>query len=1602
MIFMKMTKRLLAMLLALAVVFTGLAGTLSTQAATAFTSWTDVEQPIYHLGLENVSVVDGNYAHYRYFAQEFVPQASTLGGAKLALNLTAGAATVHMELRSEVNGTALATANTNIVSKGNGVHWYDISLGEVVNVTSGNVYYLVYWLTARDASAVCITHGKGMANPEHPAYVWTMADGGAVTFTKNNIVAGFELITTQVSTDATPSTPSTPSIPDGPFTEWAQEGAPVSHLGLSTAQPTDGNWVNYGYIAQEFVPEKAEIYGASVAVNLTQGNATFHVEIRSEVNGEALAANDVTVTSKGNARHWYDLPLKSKLTVTPNQKYYLVYYLTARDPASVCVVYGSDLGAGGAVHPGYIWKMATGGDVNFDAGAKYLVYCFKVHHNRLTPPTNEELAGDVDNLIFNLPALEDIKLEDEVVIAAARAAYEALTDEQKALVAEYQHLEACEAKIAELKAIAEKEAADKAAAKVVIDQIAALTKGNTEAIAAAREAYEALTDAQKQLVTNLARLEEMEKPAFEGTYGEVNGDEKINSADALEILKSVVGKVDLNEMQIEAADVNDDGKVGADDALMILQYVVGKLQYFPAEENDPAFLQKQAEAIDAKIDAIGEVTAENYKDKTAAITAARRAYDDAKKDVKNLVTKLSVLEAAEEKWAEFKAIDDAKVPQPEDPANPEIEEGYQAIPQLQNVSGYATPVAPVENDLSFNTLTQINQTYSKLYDLDLDCILAYEYGMPSDTNGGLAASWVQDKHTYNDDTTIGLMIAVNRDNAEYLEKYAGNRGIADIQTKADGSFRSHSVLNGKTVYYMVPTNSYLDYKWQVIDKYLQSGKIKVVALEEPELWNNAGYSAGYKELFKQYYGVDWMDPDTDAQSKWMHQKFKAWAFNNAFEVLSGKIKEKYPDVKVLVTTHSPLSYMQHGISTGASMFGDIDTVDGVIGQTWSDDASQAFMYAGNQVANVFMNAMYAYNSYGELLSDGKALYLLQDPASDNGAIDKETLEENWKQTVVAAMMQNDTTSFQSTIWPQRAFSAMGMDYKTIQLSVNKMYQEFGNDDMYGAVYGATPGIALAASDSMGWHLGSEHVATGNSKNSFSGIYLSLQNDGVALDTVGLDNLTSVDQLKDVNLLIVAYDAAKPMTETANQVIADWVKAGGRLLMMNGHDGFADLKSEWWGKKGTTPYKDLIAKLGMNVTTTVGGVESYKCPTWPGSSFDDTCYVVDEYSNRMLSFTGTGFQTFMTYDGKNIGIQANVGNGYVVMAGLPSAFYATSMLSEKAVRDLCAKALKGSATEYKSGTSFVAVRGDYFAYYSPVDASRTAEDRTFINLLHPDLEVKPGGVAIPRQEAVLYYDVTDQANDDIPRFCFTGGTETADRFQSADTTRFTITYPSNSVAATLLLGNGKYPQTVKAVAASGDEVSFITSWDDDNGALVIKANNPDVNDPITFEVLWGDEYVQLPTNYIYDSFTHFTTSNTINDDILLDSYNGHLSSGVYFTDNGTEFVWKIDLATYVQPSMTFDDLANYHILVSFDGQNWTTVENWAEQGPPLGILADGTVSSAAANRTDVTVNANNYDESANADYMYVKLTSCYMFTPEHPGGDHGGQIYSYTLTYLTAG
>ena len=71
--------------------------------------------------------------------------------------------------------------------------------------------------------------------------------------------------------------------------------------------------------------------------------------------------------------------------------------------------------------------------------------------------------------------------------------------------------------------------------------------------------------------------------ASEVVYGDLNNDTKINSIDALIILRHSVQIELIPDERIGLADVNGDGKVNSIDALEILMLYVGKLPYFSRE-----------------------------------------------------------------------------------------------------------------------------------------------------------------------------------------------------------------------------------------------------------------------------------------------------------------------------------------------------------------------------------------------------------------------------------------------------------------------------------------------------------------------------------------------------------------------------------------------------------------------------------------------------------------------------------------------------------------------------------------------------------------------------------------------------------------------------------------------------------------------------------------------------------------------------------------------------------------------------------------------------------------------------------------------------------
>ena len=155
----------------------------------------------------------------------------------------------------------------------------------------------------------------------------------------------------------------------------------------------------------------------------------------------------------------------------------------------------------GAITAGRGWGQATGAHRAARYGTGLGEYTETTIGDIMSqlPALSLKLEGwYVNNVIEKIDAIGEVTLASEEAITAARAAYEALTETQKEQVTNYNVLTAAEARLADLKAAK--------AVDDMIDAIGEVTLESEETIAAARAAYEALTEAQQAEVKSYDKL----------------------------------------------------------------------------------------------------------------------------------------------------------------------------------------------------------------------------------------------------------------------------------------------------------------------------------------------------------------------------------------------------------------------------------------------------------------------------------------------------------------------------------------------------------------------------------------------------------------------------------------------------------------------------------------------------------------------------------------------------------------------------------------------------------------------------------------------------------------------------------------------------------------------------------------------------------------------------------------------------------------------------------------------------------------------------------------------------------------------------------------
>lgn len=271
-------------------------------------------------------------------------------------------------------------------------------------------------------------------------------------------------------------------------------------------------------------------------------------------------------------------------------------------------------------------------------------------------------AEKVVDKISDLP--KDIKLSDKEQVYAAQAAYNNLTANQKKHVDNYDKLKKAVDEIARL----EQEVQDKrkaAAVEKMIDELPRpkdIKLEDAEEVRDAREAYDALTRAQRELVPNIQKLISAEEKIKELKEKQVQTEEDRRRAARVEEIIDDLPKIE--DIRLRHKEAVENAREAYENLSSKQKELVKNLEKLQRAENRISELEKEKEQEEedkrraARVENIinelpnPEEIRLRHKDQ---VEAARNAYNNLSSAQQALVTNINKLVLAENKIAELEA-----------------------------------------------------------------------------------------------------------------------------------------------------------------------------------------------------------------------------------------------------------------------------------------------------------------------------------------------------------------------------------------------------------------------------------------------------------------------------------------------------------------------------------------------------------------------------------------------------------------------------------------------------------------------------------------------------------------------------------------------------------------------------------------------------------------------------------------------------------------------------------------------------------------------------------------------------------------------------------
>lgn len=488
--------------------------------------------------------------------------------------------------------------------------------------------------------------------------------------------------------------------------------------------------------------------------------------------------------------------------------------------------------------------------------------------------------------------------------------------------------------------------------------------------------------------------------------------------------------------------------------------------------------------------------------------------------------------------------------------------------------------------------------------INLAADTAMVYGI-DDTMPSRIRSWRD--HGYH----VAVMTGVSwGEYGDYLNgKFDGKQHWDEAQVSSDGK----EVLHGSNpkIPYMAPSASYGSFLIQGIQRALDAGA-EAIYLEEPEFWAKSGWSESFKREWSAFYHEPWQAPDSSPDAQYRASKLKYLLYRRAlaqvFDFVREYGKTHNRRIPCYVATHSLINYAQWHIVSPESSLIQVGN-DGYIAQVWTGTARAENIYRGERRERTFETAFLEYGAMQNLVrASGRRIWYLNDPIEDNPNHSWQDYRSNWESTLVASLLQPAVVSYEIVPWPERIFNpgrlypeaepergkptpkriAIPKPYEaelqTVFRSLGEMHQQSSKTQWQHA---GIQGIGVLVSDTLMFQRAAPSPSDAD-LGSFYGLALPLLMRGLPVEPVRMEDVVTRSTLERYHVLLLTYEGQKPSSAKINDAIAEWVRSGGALVVVDNDSDPYNRVREWWNQDGlsyASPRLHLFERLGIEGTAT---------------------------------------------------------------------------------------------------------------------------------------------------------------------------------------------------------------------------------------------------------------------------------------------------------------------------------------------------------------------------------------------------------------------------------